>query len=132
MALVDIAKGLLPFKPPHYSGDDEATRLWSEQMEAYMGERFAQYDLLLRGGLRWENLRAKLILGEAVTSGGTQNVHTAVVHDLGKIPELMFFLARLTGQRFFVSAADKTAWTTGTCQFTEETGAGGTVDIFVM
>lgn len=129
---VDIARGLFFFKPPSYQGEDVDVKAWTDQLEAYLGERFTQLDVLLRGGLRWENLRSKLILGTTVSSGAPPITVTGIVHGLGKVPEMVSFLARDRALRFFVGTADKAAWTTNTLQFSEDIGTGGDVDIFVF
>lgn len=130
MPLADLGrKGVRLTTPPRFDGDVER---WTEAVSSYLDDRMSILEALIGGGLRWQNLRAEVVTGVAVTSGGGPNVHSGVVHGLGKIPEIVVFQHLAAGQDFFIASADKSAWTTRTLQFTEQNGAGGTVDLFVL
>ena len=94
---------------------EDAMKTWAASVNRYLTERMQTLEAMIGGGLRWQNLRSNLISGVSLSGGPA--TESAVAHDLGKIPEFIFFMTDVAAVDPFVSATHQGNWTTQTVEF---------------
>ena len=82
--------------PPRFTGDVEG---WIASAQQYMGEQYRLIQRLSGGALRWQNLRSSLIWTGATNQPpdtGAADSMFQLIHDLGKVPEVYFWMLEAT------------------------------------